>query len=58
MTERGVINSSTNRRIACIVPMHTFGHPVDMDGLSKVGAEFSLPIAEDAAEALWEFLSW
>ncbi len=52
VTERGVINSITNRRIACIVPMHTFGHPVDMDGLSKIGAEFSLPIVEDAAEAL------
>src|SRR5690554_3952889 len=30
LTSDGVINRATGRRIAAVVPMHTFGHPVDM----------------------------
>jgi perosamine synthetase len=45
-------NRETGRRISCVVPMHVFGHPVDMDGLSAVAEEFALVIVEDAAEAL------
>lgn len=49
----GVVrNSQTGRRIAAIVPMHVFGHPVDMTGLAAVAQAFSLPIVGDAAEAL------
>lgn len=47
-----LINRMTGRRLAAIAPMHVFGHPVDMDALSAVSAEFGLPIVEDAAEAL------
>ncbi|MCU1733994.1 MULTISPECIES: LegC family aminotransferase [unclassified Pseudomonas] len=36
---------------ACL-PMHTFGHPVDIDGLLSVCARWSLAIVEDAAESL------
>lgn len=46
------VNRSTNRRIAAVVPMHTFGHPVDLDSLDEVCARFDVPIVEDAAEAL------
>ncbi|QGM47964.1 LegC family aminotransferase [Methylocystis heyeri] len=46
------INAETGRRIAAIVPMHAFGHPVDMDGLLALGADFDLPVIEDAAESL------
>ncbi|MDP3871343.1 MAG: LegC family aminotransferase [Methyloversatilis sp.] len=45
-------NVRTGRRIAAIVPMHTFGHPVDMPELMDVAARFGLPIVEDAAESL------
>ena len=45
-------NRATGRRIRAIVPMHTFGHPVDMDTLVDVAGEFGLAIIEDAAEAL------
>ena len=45
-------NSQTGRRLACIVPMHTFGHPVDIPELDRVAADFGLPVVEDAAEAL------
>ena len=32
--------------------MHTFGHPVDMDGLIDLASEFKLVVVEDAAESL------
>lgn len=52
VSSEGLVNRKTGRRISCLVPMHTFGHPVDMDGLAEVAEEFSLTIVEDAAEAL------
>lgn len=36
---------------ACL-PMHTFGHPVDLDGLTDVCARWNLALVEDAAESL------
>jgi perosamine synthetase len=48
----GLRNKATGRRIAAIVPMHTFGHSVDMVGLMDVAGRFSLPVIEDAAESL------
>ena len=45
-------NRSTGRRIAAVVPMHTFGHPVRMARLAEVAAAWNVPIVEDAAEAL------
>jgi perosamine synthetase len=51
-TVDGLRNKNTGRRIAAIVPMHTFGHPVDMVNLMDVAARYSLPLVEDAAESL------
>ena len=48
----GCRNRKTGRRIAAVVPMHTFGHPARMDRLTKVAARWNIPIVEDAAEAL------
>ena len=48
----GLYNRFTQRRISCVVPMHTFGHPVDFAGLAAVAEEFGLAIVEDAAESL------
>jgi aminotransferase in exopolysaccharide biosynthesis len=41
-----------NRIIRACVPMHTFGHPVDMDALKYVCQRWQLTIVEDAAESL------
>ncbi len=46
------VNRRTGRRLAALVPMHVFGHPVDMDRLTAVAARWNLPVVEDAAEAL------
>ena len=48
----GTINRETGRRIAAITPMHTFGHPVDMDGITAIARHWDIPIVEDAAESL------
>ena len=46
------INRETGRVIKAIVPMHTFGHPVDLDGVLAVSRDFNLVVIEDAAESL------
>lgn len=46
------INCATQRVIRALVPMHTFGHPVDMDAILAVGHDFNLAVVEDAAESL------
>ena len=49
------INKSTKRAITALVPMHTFGHPSDLEGLLSVAKEFNLLLVEDAAESLGSF---
>ncbi|MBP6581001.1 MAG: LegC family aminotransferase [Sphingorhabdus sp.] len=46
------INRRTGCRIAAIIPMHVFGHPVDMDALNDVAERHNLVVIEDAAESL------
>lgn len=46
------INLNTGRVIRALVPMHTFGHPADMEGLLAVAHDFHLVLVEDAAESL------
>lgn len=51
----GCYNRLTGRRIKAIVPMHTFGHPVDLDPLVEVCQSFNITLIEDAAESLGSF---
>jgi perosamine synthetase len=46
------INRSTGRVIRAIVPMHTFGHPVDIESLLAVAHDYNLQLIEDAAESI------
>ncbi len=46
------VNRLSGRRIRAVVPMHTFGHPCDLEGLLAVAADFNLVVVEDAAESL------
>ena len=45
-------HNASDRRIQACLPMHTFGHPVDLDGLVRVAADWHLILIEDAAESL------
>ena len=46
------VNRATGRVIRALVPMHAFGHPVDLEGLLAVAHDFNLALVEDAAESL------
>ncbi|MFN9902537.1 MAG: DegT/DnrJ/EryC1/StrS family aminotransferase, partial [bacterium] len=49
------INKSTKRVIRALVPMHTFGHPSDLEQLLSIARDFNLVLIEDAAESLGSF---
>jgi aminotransferase in exopolysaccharide biosynthesis len=51
-TQKGCFNRVTGKRIAALLPMHTFGHPCHVDELVLLGKEWGIPVVEDAAEAL------
>ena len=47
--------SSDDRVVRCCLPMHTFGHPADLDGLLSVCSRWGLKLVEDSAESLGSF---
>ncbi len=44
-----------NKAIRACIPMHTFGHPADLDGLVSVTSRWNITLVEDAAESLGSF---
>lgn len=48
----GLENRLTGRRIAALMPVHIFGHPVAMDPLLAIARRHGLAVIEDAAEAI------
>ncbi|ANU37728.1 LegC family aminotransferase [Vibrio scophthalmi] len=55
LTERGCFHKGRKQRIKAVVPMHTFGHPVELDELIAVCHKWQLMLVEDAAESLGSF---
>jgi len=49
------VNRATGQVIRALVPMHTFGHPVDVDGLLAIAHDFNIALVEDAAESLGSY---
>ncbi len=49
------VNRTTGRVIRAVVPMHTFGHPVDLDGLLAVVHDYNVAMVEDAAESMGSY---
>ena len=52
-----IINKNTGRRISAICPVHVFGNPSNCFAIKKIADTWSLPMVEDAAEALGSFIS-
>lgn len=46
---------STGQVVRACVPMHTFGHPVELDSLVAVCERWGIALVEDAAESLGSF---
>ena len=49
------VNRTTKHIIRALVPMHTFGHPVNVDGLLAIARDFNIALVEDAAESLGSY---
>ena len=52
LKDGGVWNKVSGKRIAACLPMHTFGHPCDIENILAVCKQYPIPVVEDAAEAL------
>lgn len=50
------VNKASGKVIRAVVPMHAFGHPIDMEGLLAVSQDFNILVVEDAAESLGSFI--
>lgn len=48
-------NKTTGRKIAAIVPMHTFGHPCRIDEIAAICESYNIVLVEDAAESLGSY---
>ncbi|MAY14351.1 MAG: aminotransferase DegT [Oceanospirillaceae bacterium] len=49
------IHKASKRRIAACVPMHSFGEPAKIAAIAEICRNWSIPLVEDAAEALGSF---
>lgn len=46
-----LIESLITKKTKAIIPVHLFGHPVDMDPLMKLAKKYNLMVIEDCAES-------
>jgi dTDP-4-amino-4,6-dideoxygalactose transaminase len=47
-----LIERAITPRTKAILPVHLYGHPFDVDAISKICREHKLPLVEDAAQAV------
>jgi len=48
-------NKGSGKKIAACLPMHTFGHPVQLDEIKELCDNYRLTLVEDAAEAVGSY---
>lgn len=53
--DKKLINKNTGAKISAVLPMHSFGHPSDLDELIIICNENNILLIEDAAESLGSF---
>jgi perosamine synthetase len=51
----GCVNRFSGRRIKAVIPVHVFGHPVDLDPLIEICQAYKIELVEDAAESLGSY---
>jgi len=52
VVEGRCIYKKDKKIIKAVIPMHTFGHPVEIDKIAKICNDWSIDLIEDAAESL------
>ena len=50
--DRYTYNKVSKRRVKAIIPVHVFGHPVEMDALLELCQLYNIDVIEDATESL------
>ena len=45
------LRDAITKRTKAIIPVHLYGHPVDMDSINAIAEEFGLIVIEDASQA-------
>lgn len=53
--EKVCLHRVSGRKISACVPMHTFGHPCEIDRVVTICAEYGIKIVEDAAESIGSY---
>jgi len=51
----GCYNKRTDKKIAAVVPMHTFGLPCRIDEIAAICDQYHIPLVEDTAESLGSY---
>lgn len=46
-----VFRKSDGRRVGCVIPVHLYGQPADMDSIHEAASEFGLEVLEDSCQA-------
>lgn len=46
------IDAATGQRVGAILPVHLYGHPVQIDAITALALRYDIPLIEDGAEAL------
>ena len=49
------VDKKTGKKVAAIIPVHIFGHPVDLDSLIPLAKKFHVKVIEDASQALGSY---
>ena len=49
------INKTTKKSIKACVPMHTFGHPCEIDKIKDICEKWNIALVEDSAESLGSY---
>jgi perosamine synthetase len=50
-----LVNKKNGRKIKAIIPVHIFGHPVNIEPLMNLKKKYNIKIIEDATEALGSY---
>lgn len=50
-----LIHVKSSKRVAACVPVHAFGHPVEIDKVISICENYKLPVIEDATESLGSY---
>ncbi|HQH50009.1 MAG TPA: LegC family aminotransferase [Candidatus Cloacimonadota bacterium] len=49
------LHKASLRRISACVPMHTFGHPCEIDRIVEICDRYCIPVVEDSAESIGSY---